>query len=69
LSENAGDQAGEIANDAGEKVSELANKAKDLAVNAVLDAFDSFIPKESTNGKSGWIARLIIAASVLILWF
>jgi hypothetical protein len=62
--ENAGDKAGEIANNAGEKAGELANKAKDLAVNALLDAFDSFMPKEPTNGKSGWIARPIIAASV-----
>jgi hypothetical protein len=61
---NAGEKAGEIANDAGEKAKEAAENAKDFAVNALLDAFDNFTPKESTNGKSGWIARPIIAASI-----
>src|SRR5205823_9325360 len=52
------------ANDAGKKVSEAAESIARAAVQALLSAFDNFLPKEPTNGKSGWIARPIIAAMV-----
>jgi len=64
IAKDAGGKAGEVAKDAGDKAVEIAENVARAAVNALLSAFDSFLPKEPTNGKSGWIARPIITATI-----
>ncbi|CAB5204021.1 putative phage-related minor tail protein [Rhizophagus irregularis DAOM 181602=DAOM 197198] len=64
IAQDAGEKAGEIAQDASEKAGEIAQNIGKKAATALLSAFDSFLPKEPTNGKSGWIARPIITASI-----
>ncbi|CAI2169352.1 17608_t:CDS:2 [Funneliformis geosporum] len=61
----------ETVNEIGEKAGEIGEKAGDLveqvareALKKLLEAFDNFKPKESTNGISGWLAKPIIAAAV-----
>ena len=75
IGNDVGQQAGQVGNDVGQKAGEVgkdvgnaAGQAVDdvskAAVNALLSAFDSFVPKEPTNGKSSWIARPIITAAI-----
>ncbi|CAG8718995.1 10793_t:CDS:2 [Funneliformis caledonium] len=78
--QDVGEKVGEIANDVnvdetvneiGEKVGEIGEKAGELAqqvareaLKKLLEAFDNFKPKETTNGISGLLAKPIIAAAV-----
>jgi len=64
IATDVGNNAGQIATDAGNEATGFVDNAARTIVNALLSAFDNFIPKEPTNGKSGWIARPIITASI-----
>ncbi|GES86072.1 hypothetical protein GLOIN_2v1835122 [Rhizophagus clarus] len=64
IAQDAGDKAGAIAQDAANKAGEFADEVARKLVNALLSAFDNFLPKEPTNNKSGWIARPIITGAI-----
>jgi hypothetical protein len=60
----AADTVAEEAQELGEKAGEFAENLAKEALRKLLEAFDNFSPKESTDGISGWIAKPIIAAVV-----
>lgn len=60
----AGQQVGQVAKNAGKTIEQITNEGQKVIVNALLSAFDNFVPKKPSKSYSGWITSPIIVATI-----